>query len=240
MIFYLCTSLPVVAVFTFSEYVRFVSMNTVTHWRGKILGLSAAFIGDSITAGGRCWGTKIGDDPFAAINLGADGSTVRQIKAQLNRAARYKPHTLFILAGTNDILAQGSEFDIEQFERDYRELLVFAATNAQIVVVTLIPFTSSSGHSMPIDRANAVILELCLEQKVRCVDLNPELAPEGVLLPQFTVDGVHFSRAAYQIWSGLLKSAAKPAQAQQDSLANWGRPIYRQPNLSALTADFKK
>ena len=114
---YCILSLPLVLVFLKSEYVRFVAVQTVTNWKGKLNGVSSVYVGDSITAGGRNWGSMLG-----AINLAGDGYTVSQIEGQLGKAETYSPKRVFILAGTNDILGRQAT-DLKQFELDYNSLL---------------------------------------------------------------------------------------------------------------------
>lgn len=38
------------------------------------------------------------------------------------------------------------------------------------------------------------------------LDLNPALAPQGVLSDRFTTDGVHLTREAYAVWADPLGS----------------------------------
>jgi len=126
----------------------------VTNWNGKLNGLSAAYIGDSITAGGRNWGSFLG-----AINLAGDGYTVWQIEGQLGKAEKYSPEKIFILAGTNDILGR-RPFDLNQFELDYASLLDRAQEMEADIFVTLIPLTADSQANGIIPAANATILRL--------------------------------------------------------------------------------
>ena len=71
LIGYILCSLPIVVVFLKSEYVRFIAIQMVANWNGKLNGLSEAYIGDSITAAGRNWGA-----PFQAINLAGNEDTL--------------------------------------------------------------------------------------------------------------------------------------------------------------------
>ena len=135
---YILFSMPVMLVFAKSEYVRFIAIQMVTNWKGKAIGISDAYIGDSITAGGRNWGV-----PFDAINLGGDGYTTWQIEGQIGKTKKYDPDNVFILAGTNDILGR-REFDLEQFERDYASLLDNALETGKRVFVTEIPYTEAA------------------------------------------------------------------------------------------------
>jgi lysophospholipase L1-like esterase len=176
---YCILTLPVMLVFLKSEYLRYAAIQTVTNWKGKLQGLPFAYVGDSITAGGRNWGSF-----FGAINLAGDGYTVWQIKSQTERAEKYSPKRLFILAGTNDLLERRQcepkqEFDLTQFESDYGSLLDLAAETKAEVYVTLIPFTSREERNRDIQSANDVILRLAQSKGIITLDLNPILAPRG-------------------------------------------------------------
>jgi lysophospholipase L1-like esterase len=198
-------TLPVVSVLAVNEYSRFILMQTCAHWRGKVLGSDSVFIGDSIMSGGRNWGWRLGFGPFNSRNLAASGSTVRQVKAQALEALKYRPAHVFIMAGTNDIL---EERDVEASMCDYDALLkTFPATpGAAVVVVTLVPQTAVENFAAAINDFNRQLRALCQRHGVKVVDLNPRIAPRGLLLPQFSLDDVHLTQAAYEIWTEELKA----------------------------------
>lgn len=197
---YCLISLPVMFVFLNSEYVRYVAIQTVTNWRGKALGIPTAYIGDSITAGGRNWGSA-----FRSINLAGNGYTVLQIENQIGRAEVYSPKRIFILAGTNDILSR-RPFDLKQFESDFQSLIFRAKNTKAEVYITLIPFTSREGYNNSIFVANEIIRKLAESSNIPVIDLNSTVAPNGKLLQQYTVDGVHLNGDAYRIWRSLIKN----------------------------------
>jgi lysophospholipase L1-like esterase len=210
---YCFMTLPFVLVFLKSEYVRYVAIQMATNWRGKLIGVPFAYIGDSITAGGRNWGA-----PLRTINLAGDGYTVWQIANQLRKVQNYSPERLFILAGTNDIIGDRL-FNLKQFELDYTGLLDRALrTNAE-VFVTLIPFTSRTEANLAIESANQIIRALANSRGIPTIDLNPTIAPHGVLLPKYTRDGVHFTPEAYRIWMTMLRAEIQKQEAQQASAA---------------------
>ncbi|MEM6912294.1 MAG: GDSL-type esterase/lipase family protein [Verrucomicrobiota bacterium] len=210
---YILLTVPVMFVFTKSEYVRFIAIQMVTNWKGKINGLSDAYIGDSITAGGRSWNA-----PFDAINLAGDGYTTWQIENQIGRAEKYDPDNLLILAGTNDILSRRI-FDLDQFERDYVNLLDRALETGKQVFVTQIPYTAGEERIQTISDANEVIIRLAGARDLTTIDLNSTVAPNGILLPEFTTDGVHLSSRAYSIWREKILDAKKQ-KAEQSSGGN--------------------
>ncbi len=184
-----------------NEYSRYTIVQTVTHWRGKVLGVPEVYIGDSLTAAGRNW-----QKPFAAINLAADGYLAWQIEGLAKRALDYKGERLFILAGTNDIIT-GRPFEIDLFREEYGSLLDTGMATPMQVFVTEIPYTSDPSQTEPIAMANDVIRELTLERDIPLISLNSKLAPEGVLLPRYTMDGVHLTDPAYRYWRSQINQA---------------------------------
>lgn len=198
---YIAFSLPVMAIFVQSEYVRFVVIQLVTNWKGKAFGLSDVYIGDSITAGGRNWGA-----PFNAINLAASGLTTWQIEGQIKKAIIYDPNNILILAGTNDIIGR-RQFDLAQFEQDYASLLDRALKTGKNILITEIPYTALRENTQNISDSNQVLRQLAADRNITTINLNETIAPDGLLLPEFTVDGVHFSPPAYRIWRKKIRQA---------------------------------
>lgn len=205
LIAYIAATLPLLAIFAGSEYTRFIALETCVHWRSKFSPPHAVFIGDSITAGGRNWGWRLWGNPLAARNLGASGATIFQVQAQARVAASYGPQTVYVLAGTNDLLTGRGTPD--EWLADYRGILAAIAECGAKPVVTLVPYTAHAEHSAAIGEFNSKLRELCQEVGAGVVDLNAVVAPDGVLLPEYTTDGVHLSEAAYGAWAGLLPAA---------------------------------
>lgn len=194
---YFILSLPFALVIIKSEHVKFVITQTLSHWKGKTIGVSTVYVGDSITAAGRNWGR-----PLNTVNLAGDGYTTAQIENQLTRAALYRADNLFILAGTNDVIGHRA-FDLDTFHNDFEQLLQRAMKSNMRVVVNKIPYTASEDHNLKISAANKVIQQLTTENNILCIDINPIIAPKGILLDTFSQDGIHLKAAAYYKWKSL-------------------------------------
>ncbi|CAK6694319.1 GDSL-type esterase/lipase family protein [Synechococcus sp. BA-124 BA4] len=204
-----CTlAFPLAVVSLSSEEVRYEALQIVTSWRGRLIGIHSVYVGDSITSAGRHWGAALG-----SINLAEDGYTVRQIGDQLVQAKQYSPERIFMLAGTNDVLSVKT-FDPRQFELDYSSLLDRAQQTKAQVFITLIPFTSRAEANQFIPPANQIIKRLARSRGIPVIDLNPTIAPRGLLLTRYTVDGVHFSDATYSLWRAEIESAIRQDDAK--------------------------
>ncbi|HEY4336273.1 MAG TPA: GDSL-type esterase/lipase family protein [Puia sp.] len=54
---------------------------------------------------------------------------------------------------------------------------------------------------------NLLIKDLAKQKHLNCIDLNPSIAPENELLPEFSQhDGVHLTGKAYEIWARAIDS----------------------------------
>lgn len=201
---WLAVSIPVGMVLAANEYDRFILCQTCTHWYGRLFGLKYVFIGDSITAGGRNWGWRLEHHPWGARNLGESGFMVWQVAGELEGAFRYHPKWVFVLAGTNDAFSPEG-LNARSLE-DYESMLKRIRAQGATPVVTLVPFQRAPTFAREIAGFNAALGAYCRQAQIATVDLNPVLAPQGRLLPQFTSDGVHLSPAAYVIWTERLRA----------------------------------
>lgn len=205
---YFVFTLPVTGFFVLNEYFRFQFFQTASHYYSKLGNLEYIFIGDSITAGGRNWANWIGESPLKVKNLAGNGYTTKQIISQATQAIPYKSKYLFVLAGTNDVFSMKdstAKFTIEDFRRDYTKLIRVIKKGDHTPIFTLIPYQSSKANTALIDEMNSVIKELLDANDFTYINLNEDISKEGVLLDKFTVDGVHFSDEANEVWGNKLK-----------------------------------
>jgi len=117
-------------------------------------------------------------------------------------AKQSHPKYLHLLVGTNDVLAK---IEPEVFKGKYADLLRQLKSSESNLIVTLIPMLKDSNNSPKVTAFNEKIIELKEQFDFQVIDLNPILAPRGVLLSEFTTDGVHLSELAYEKWGALIK-----------------------------------
>jgi hypothetical protein len=86
LVLWFALTLPMVTVLTINAWSRSVLLETLAHWRSKVVPLKYVFVGDSIIAGGRNWGWRLWDNPLVARNLAGNGYTVWQIEGQVREA----------------------------------------------------------------------------------------------------------------------------------------------------------
>jgi lysophospholipase L1-like esterase len=191
--------------------------------QGKI---AVYFLGDSIT---RRWGTS--DRQYAdllrnwnenfkgwnAADFGWGADKIQNILWRLDQGELdgVNPKVIVLLAGTNNI---GNRSPADDADRDVRAAetvrgvaallkeLRARAPNATVVLMGITP-RSDNIQVMPIiDAANRGIAQLADGHRILYLNTNAQLADvHGVLLPGMTVDGLHPTVKAYQLWADALK-----------------------------------
>jgi lysophospholipase L1-like esterase len=189
----------------FSQPVRRAYLHMVDRQIAKRVPPEFVFVGDSLTENAN-WGWMLSRNPFAAVNLAEPGATIGGVSVQVNKARAFNAAFLMLLVGTNDLLMHHHPFS--QIVCAYTYLLESAPTNSKLII-TLIPYTSFPEHTREISALNSEIAELAKRKSAMLINLNPYIAPHGVLTANFTTDGIHFNREAYQIWADQLRAGLK-------------------------------
>ena len=173
----------------YSPSLRFDYQQTLARWGAKFVHPNTVFLGDSLMAGGRTF------NGWRDINYGSNGLQTFQIAAQMPKARAHKPRHIVVMAGTNDAIE--GPIDLAAQRRLWSEMC-----RDPRVVVTLAPVTQDDSLNRRIEQINALARQECRARRIVTLD---ELADaHGRLKPEFSVDGVHPSPAAYTIWRGKL------------------------------------
>lgn len=204
VVFYLIVSLPISIIFFKYEYIRFQVFNSASQKIAQIMKPDIIFVGDSLMAGGRNWFRLLGLDAFRSINFAQSGATTFQIEKQIERALTFKPKYIIINGGTNDLLGP-YDFDIGEVLNEFKRILKMFEKTSVTPIVTLVPYTNDININHEIEHLNEAITLLALENDVHTIDLNLNIAPSGLILPEFTTDGIHLSSSAYDIWAMGIK-----------------------------------
>lgn len=160
-------------------------------------------LGDSLTAAGE-WREWL--DGADAANRGIDGDRTDDALARLDTVTTARPHTVFVMLGTND-LASGRPVDAVL--ADYRRIVeALRASGAAVVVQsTLECARARCGDRVDaIRRLNEGLRVLAGESGADWLDLNATMAtPEAGLRTAYTWDGVHLTADGYAAWLALLR-----------------------------------
>ena len=206
-ILYMGVTLPLLALFLVNPTIRNNNLNIAAHYRSKVVPIDTVFIGDSITAGGGQWSFRIHKSPLNAYNLARSGAMMGQINKQADKAIAYSPDAICILGGTNDVFDK--RYDINHTVAELDDLLTKVSKANIACIVTLVPYTRSANAANAIKALNHRIETICNRHNAKVIDLNPTIAPENVLLRQYSIDEVHFSEAGYDVWSEKIREMIK-------------------------------
>ncbi len=151
--------------------------------------------GDSLAA--CCPFDKLSLRPFAVRNLAESGARLADVAAQLADAREVSARCALIDGGLNDLLGDGAA--LARIEGDFRALLRQLVPGRK-TIFTLMPHVADPAFAERIESVNVLMAKLCAQYGVATLDLNPELSVDGVLRPEMTTDGLHFSPRANAIW----------------------------------------
>ena len=160
-------------------------------------------LGDSITQAGT-WATLLNE--HRVINRGVAGYTTGDLLREVNETIALKPTKIFLMIGINDLLRGAS---VEQTFKTYASLVTqLRASGAQLYLQsTLECARAECGKTVEsVQELNRKLRALASSMDLIYIDLNVGLtkAPQG-LLPQYTWDGLHLSKSAYNYWAAHIK-----------------------------------
>jgi len=180
---------PVVA----NSYLGFVYVQTLAHWKSKIIPPNTVYLGDSLTAGGRSFNHQ------TDINLGSNGLQSYQIAAMLPKAREYKPDHIVVMAGTNDAIRGPID------EAQARTIWAEICSDSKVVVI-LAPHSRSPSLNERLNTINVIAKSTCEERQRPIISLDELAGNDDLIKPEYTVDGVHLTPAAYDILRGRLRT----------------------------------
>ena len=187
---------------------------------GKIV-----FLGDSITEGGGDWNRYLGTNNV--VNRGISGDTTLGVLARLHEIWFYKPISLFLLIGINDIFNSDSPnrnnitpLSVSNNIIAIADLIYERSPKTQVYVQTTLPINNKlykklSGtfpfHEMPLpDQINQINTRLKKNESQKhytVIDLHDIfLDSDGSLSKKYTSDGVHLNEEGYHKWSNFIKN----------------------------------
>ena len=156
--------------------------------------------GDSITEWAP-WADIFRD--VSMVNRGLAGDTTAGMLRRIDTTLNVNPKLICFMAGIND-LAQG--YSVDQAFTNYVEIVdTWLKQGIKVVVQsTLFVGESLQGLNTQVEELNSLLKSYCHENGVQFLDVNEVLAPNGVLLDDFSCDDLHLNAKAYQQWSSLL------------------------------------
>lgn len=144
------------------------------------------------------------------VNLCVSGSTTEDvIRGQLDRGVAEKPELVTLGIGINDI---GHGFTLEQFSRNYEQILsaLKEKTRAAVVVTNIpdistaprIPVSMRNQYQQQIIQFNKKLEEIAAHHGVTVFDVYTVTTQELPSHPEyFSNDGFHPSDEGYELWA---------------------------------------
>ena len=162
------------------------------------------FLGDSLTEG-HDWARAFPP----AVNLGIGGDTCGGVWARLDEVVASRPDEIFLQIGINDFLRGAPPKDILAGHLRIWDELADRLPEARLRVISMLPYLETSLPGLP-PNLDLILLNRDLAEEAGrrglvFIDLFRDLADEdNQLRLDCTVDGLHLTPLAYQIWAGAL------------------------------------
>lgn len=151
----------------------------------------------------------------AAVGYGIGGDTWRGLLNRVNRGGANNPihraGACVLLLGVNDISWEGSNYATNI---PYMIDMLAPWMTGRWVVCKIMPIDEAR-FSPPVTNAKIDTINGYLQTKfhgrsgVVVMDMKPDLAPTGQLLPQYSVDGLHLGPAGYSILAARIAAAIR-------------------------------
>lgn len=202
---------PSVAQAKYKDWDRYVAKFEEENKYLKYEGGLIVLLGDSLTEFFPLYELK---KRYNIINRGIRMDAVADVDSRLKASVlELKPQTIFIMLGTNDVCAYWLE--PEEVVARYRKLLerIKSELPKTKIVVQSVLLTRDVNYNSYIRPINAGLVNLCREMGVAFLDHNPVLTEGDRLGAKYTTDGIHLSRAGYDLLAdNLRKYLVSPVQ----------------------------
>jgi lysophospholipase L1-like esterase len=143
------------------------------------------------------------------LNQGISGETTRGILARTpdltSALTSAQPHTIYVMAGINDIKRGVSDRDILQNLSQTIQHLRQRNPQAQIVLQSILPTRSPQIQNDRIARLNPWLAIIAQRQGAYYLDVHRQFAArDGYLRSDLTTDGIHLNERGYAVWQSVL------------------------------------
>ena len=179
-------------------------------------------LGDSLTEGGD-WDTLFKEwlpTGISVVNRGIVGDDAPGIYDRLDQILPGNPHKIFLLVGVNDIshqiTADSVLTDIERVVKTIRT----ECPRTKLYIQSLLPYNfdkciyktmNKVDKTHTIRAVNKGLKKMARKYNVKFIYLYDYFKAPGSLHMdgQFTKDGLHINKTAYEIWANALKKYVK-------------------------------
>ena len=142
------------------------------------------------------------------ITSGYPGDNVEGMMMRVEQIEALKPTKLFLMCGVNSL-----GFPDEEFKSKY-DLLIReiqkASPQSKLYIFNILPkcdgIKGKASDNNKIVERNNFIKQYCQQKNIKLIDLySLYVSKDGTLCKNLTVDGVHLTPNAYDIWAKVIK-----------------------------------
>lgn len=170
------------------------------------------FLGNSITERAE-WQELLADTKYKVINRGIGGDNSFGILARMDEVLRFKPKAIFLMDGINDQFRRlPQEMSLDNYQKIISKVKS-ESPKTKIYLVSALPINENlttqpytKGANALVPLLNQKLKALADQEGIPYIDICPLFQDkDGVLMPAYTLDGVHLKQAAYIKWVNYLK-----------------------------------
>lgn len=167
------------------------------------------FLGNSITEQGYDWGKKL--KLKNVKNRGIAGDVTDGVLKRLDEITYYKPKTIFLLIGINDLFNLHFVKDISSEEYVAQNIIKICeeihqkSPETKIYLQTILP-TSQEYMVDKINKVNTLLKANKNNSIFELIDLHKSFTNDkGLLKENLTTDGTHLNEKGYKVWTNTIQ-----------------------------------
>ena len=172
------------------------------------------FLGNSITAEGKDWSTRLNNSIIR--NRGIGGDTTDGVLARSGEIIDSNPTAVFLLIGINDLYNNTIETPSENYIANniinIAKKIKTSSVNTEVFIQTLLPISKKKSRkfyklfNQSIKNINKIIIENQEKELYSVIDLYSIFVNnKGQLKNDLTYDGLHLNKKGYEVWSKFIK-----------------------------------
>tara|TARA_B100001971_G_scaffold205954_1_gene224102 strand:- start:281 stop:1003 length:723 start_codon:yes stop_codon:yes gene_type:complete len=192
-------------------------LKRIAQFKNKPIGFNKiVFLGNSITEKGGNWNKRFGVNNI--VNRGVSGDITEGILSRLDEIIYYKPTTIFLLIGINDIFDNYPNRKNKNSSQVAKNIIQIAENiykncrNTKIFIQTILPVDIQkhmdyNDRSLANYNSEMVNQIIAINQLIKgqnnfpVIDLYAAFVDErGLMNEAYTTDGVHLNDIGYKAW----------------------------------------
>ncbi|ANS73906.1 hypothetical protein AWM70_04400 [Paenibacillus yonginensis] len=171
----------------------------------KVQHADIVMLGDSLTFNVQ-WNELLGRN---VANRGIGGDFTSGMLNRLDYVTNLTPYMVFVMAGINDITS--GKVTPEEAFNNYTRILNRLEEEQITPAITLTLYVGKEVKdyitvNQNVRKLNDYLKNYANAHKIPYIDLNAVLAPNGYLLSNYSIDGIHINGDGYNIWGNKVNA----------------------------------